>query len=182
MTSPRMRAGDSDRQSAVDRLTTHFTDGRLDPNEYDSRVQKAYAAAYLDEFSELFEDLPEGQQRGGGGWSGPPWHDRPATGAAAGGSGWGAMGAGWGGPGRRPGLPPGGPWGVRSPLRRPPTILAIIAAVIGVMVVSAVIAGLFFVGFPLFWIGLFVFMFARGGSHGRWSNHNGGGRSGRGGC
>ena len=43
MTAPRMRAGDTDRQAVVDRLTTHFTEGRLDPNEYDDRVQKAYA-------------------------------------------------------------------------------------------------------------------------------------------
>jgi len=44
MTAPRMRAGNTDRQGAVDGLTRHFTDGRLDAGEFDERVGKAYAA------------------------------------------------------------------------------------------------------------------------------------------
>jgi hypothetical protein len=185
MTAPRMRAGDSDRQSVVDRLTTHFTEGRLDPNEYDERVQKAYAAAYLDEFSVLFDDLPEAPERGGRGWYGQRGSEQPGAGSAGpgagwAGAGWGPMGPGWGGPGRGPGLRPGGPWGGRPPLRRPPAILAVLAAVIAVMVLSAVVTGLFFVGFPLFWIGLAVFLFTRGGCHRRWANGHSGGRSGGG--
>jgi hypothetical protein len=58
-----MRAGHTDRQDAVDRLTRHFTEGRLDPTEFDERVAKAYAATHLDQLPELLADLPEDQQR-----------------------------------------------------------------------------------------------------------------------
>ena len=63
MTTPHMRAGHTDRQDAVDRLTRHFTEGRLDPTEFDERVAKAYAAIHLDQLPVLLEDLPEDQQR-----------------------------------------------------------------------------------------------------------------------
>ena len=66
-TPPRMRAGTSDRQAAVDGLTRHFTEGRLDPTEFDERVGKAYAATYLDELPTLFADLPEASPRRGPG-------------------------------------------------------------------------------------------------------------------
>jgi hypothetical protein len=59
MTESRMRAADADRQAAVDRLTEHFTAGRLDLTEFDERIAKAYAATYLDQLRELFGDLPE---------------------------------------------------------------------------------------------------------------------------
>ena len=58
-----MRAGHADRQTAVDRLTRHFTEGRLDPTEFDDRVGKAYAATHLDQLPELLADLPEDQPR-----------------------------------------------------------------------------------------------------------------------
>ena len=48
-----MRAGTADRQAAVDGLTRHFTEGRLNPNEFDERVGTAYAAIYLDELPEF---------------------------------------------------------------------------------------------------------------------------------
>jgi len=63
MTTPHMRAGHTDRQDAVDRLTRHFTEGRLDPTEFDERVAKAYAATHLDQLPVLLEDLPEDQHR-----------------------------------------------------------------------------------------------------------------------
>ena len=49
MTAPRMRAGTADRQAAVDGLARHFTDGRLDADEFDERVATAYGSTYLDE-------------------------------------------------------------------------------------------------------------------------------------
>ena len=80
MTSPRMRAGPGDWQSAVDGLTRHFTESRLDPREFDERVGQAYAATYLDELLELFADLPEAaphsRNRPGAGWPDP---DRQST-------------------------------------------------------------------------------------------------------
>ena len=170
MTAPRMRAGDTDRQNAVDRLTRHFTDGRLDPNEYDDRVQKAYAAAYLDEFPALFDDLPGEQERSGRGWGGSQRFGQVDA-------GWPGPGGGRPGSGRRFGSGPGGQWGMRPPMRRPPAILAVLAAVVGVMFISALVTGLFFVGFPLFWIGLAVFMFTRGGCQRRWGNGHSGERN-----
>ena len=78
MTSPRMRAGTGDWQSAVDGLTRHFTESRLDPREFDERVGQAYAATYLDELLELFADLPEAApHRGNGPGAGWPDPDRP---------------------------------------------------------------------------------------------------------
>jgi Domain of unknown function (DUF1707) len=76
MTTPRMRAGHSDRQATVDRLARHFTDGRLDANEFDERVGKAYAAVHLDELPELLADLPDDRPERGyrpvESWSRPP--------------------------------------------------------------------------------------------------------------
>lgn len=71
MTEPRMRAGNTDRQAAVDRLTRRFTESRLDAGEFDERVGKAYAATHLDKLPPLFADLPEDQPRRG---SGPGAH------------------------------------------------------------------------------------------------------------
>jgi len=65
MTAPRMRAGNTDRQGAVDGLTRHFTDGRLDAGEFDERVGMANAATHLDELPALFADLPEDPPRRG---------------------------------------------------------------------------------------------------------------------
>jgi len=84
MTGPRMRAGDADRQSAVDRLAQHFTAGRLAIHEYDERVGQAYSTVYLDELPALFEDLPtpltNSRHTGSGGYR--------TTGPAAGQGAW----------------------------------------------------------------------------------------------
>ena len=58
MTAPRMRAGDPDRQPAVDRLTRNFTEGRLDVAEYDGGSPTPTRRSYVDELTELFVDLP----------------------------------------------------------------------------------------------------------------------------
>jgi hypothetical protein len=55
---PRMRAGDKDRQRVVERLGTHFGEGRLTVEEFDERVVRAHAAVYLDELPALTADLP----------------------------------------------------------------------------------------------------------------------------
>ncbi|WP_037366188.1 DUF1707 SHOCT-like domain-containing protein [Nakamurella lactea] len=67
MTTPGMRASDTDRQMVVDRLAQHFAEGRLTMSEYDERVSKAYGAVYRDDFNVLFADLPSGR----GGYAGP---------------------------------------------------------------------------------------------------------------
>jgi len=61
---PRMRAGDKDRQRAVEVLGKHFAEGRLTVEEFDDRVVRAHASVYLDELPALTADLPgEPQQQ-----------------------------------------------------------------------------------------------------------------------
>ncbi len=56
---PRMRAGDKDRQRAVEQLGKHFGEGRLTVEEFDERIVRAHAAVYLDELPTLMADLPQ---------------------------------------------------------------------------------------------------------------------------
>ncbi len=158
MTAPRVRAGHTDRQTAVDRLSEHFTEGRLDAAEFDQRVGTAYAATYLDELPALFADLPE-----------PPPVQRVGPGgrwAYPGGPQSIGAGAGWGGPGRFPPGPRGG---------RPPRIFGLIV----VLMVLAVIVSLGalshgFFPFPLLWIGLILLFLAKGADRRRrWAQHGG---------
>ncbi|GAA4597310.1 hypothetical protein BJY16_002313 [Actinoplanes octamycinicus] len=53
-----MRAGDSDRQRVADQLKTALDEGRLDLNEYDERVQRAYSARTYADLDGLLDDLP----------------------------------------------------------------------------------------------------------------------------
>lgn len=55
---PRMRAGDKERQQAVEVLGKHFGEGRLTVEEFDDRVVRAHASVYLDELPALTADLP----------------------------------------------------------------------------------------------------------------------------
>jgi len=151
VTEPRMRAGTSDRQAAVDKLTGHFTDGRLEPDEFDDRVGKAYAAKHLDELPELFVDLPENQpkQLGGG---------RPGPGA-----GFGHFG------------PPVGPghWQgpVRPPFHRPPRILGVLVLLAVLFSIGAMSHGFF--PFPLIWLGVVLLLIVKGGHRRRWAQQHG---------
>lgn len=55
---PDLRASDADREAAVDALRRHAAAGRLDVEELDERVEKAYAAKMLSELAALQADLP----------------------------------------------------------------------------------------------------------------------------
>src|SRR4051812_11707118 len=55
---PRMRAGDKDRQQAVEVLGKHFAEGRLTIEEFDERIVRAHASIYLDELPALTAALP----------------------------------------------------------------------------------------------------------------------------
>ena len=57
--SQTMRVSDAERQAVVDRLATHFADGRLDHAEFDERVGQAMSAKTHADLSGLFADLPE---------------------------------------------------------------------------------------------------------------------------
>jgi Domain of unknown function (DUF1707) len=54
-----LRVGDSERQEAVSALGEHYAAGRLDQDEYDTRVQAAYASRTRVDLRGLFGDLPE---------------------------------------------------------------------------------------------------------------------------
>jgi DUF1707 SHOCT-like domain len=53
-----MRASDVERQRAVEELRRHCTAGRLDVDEYASRIERAMGAATLEELDQLLSDLP----------------------------------------------------------------------------------------------------------------------------
>jgi hypothetical protein len=156
-----MRAGDADRQAAVDRLTAHLTAGRLDLTEFDQRVAKAYAATYLDELPELFQDLPEAERpeaksRKGFATS-TPWV--PPVGQMPGGTPAGGMS----GPAGRyppapPGYPGGGGWWAGRALR------VLVAAVVALALLAFVVESRGFFVIPLIFIGMAIF---RGGRRGR---------------
>src|ERR1700760_2455478 len=53
-----MRASDADREQVVDRLRTALQEGRLDLQEFDERMQQAYAAKTYGDLDGLLTDLP----------------------------------------------------------------------------------------------------------------------------
>jgi Domain of unknown function (DUF1707) len=86
-----MRVGDAEREAAAAELREHFASGRLNQDELNERLDRAFAAKTRGDLHALMIDLPTS----GAGW---------AAGAAAasapfGGSGFGASGARWIGPG-----------------------------------------------------------------------------------
>jgi hypothetical protein len=54
-----LRVGDSERQQAVGALGEHYAAGRLDQEEFDTRVQAAYGSKTRVDLQGLFADLPE---------------------------------------------------------------------------------------------------------------------------
>ncbi len=60
----RLRASDADREATATLLRRHYTEGRLDAQEYDERIDRCYAAKTLGELDELFGDLPRAEPRG----------------------------------------------------------------------------------------------------------------------
>jgi hypothetical protein len=55
---PNLRASDADREATADRLRQHHTDGRLDQDEFQERLDKCFAAKTVGELAELTRDLP----------------------------------------------------------------------------------------------------------------------------
>ena len=53
-----VRASDADREETVRQLQRGLSEGRLTVDEFDDRVQGAYAARTLGELAELTRDLP----------------------------------------------------------------------------------------------------------------------------
>ena len=154
---PRMRAGTTDRQAAVDRLTTHFSEGRLDAAEFDQRVATAYGSTYLDELTPLFADLPQSRPDRPP-WASGPYGRRPPGVPGPGGdrSEW----AGWGGPG------PGG----RRAGPPPPVRLAVFVLMLFLIIGSISAVGHGFFPVPLLWLAMVLLMVSRTRRH-RWSGH-----------
>ncbi len=61
--SPDLRVSDADRERTADLLRRHAGEGRLDPEELDERLTRAYAARTAGELAELTSDLPDGVLR-----------------------------------------------------------------------------------------------------------------------
>jgi hypothetical protein len=57
-TEARIRASDADRDRAAAALREHLAAGRLTLEEFDERLDRAYAAKTLDELDEIMADLP----------------------------------------------------------------------------------------------------------------------------
>jgi len=53
-----IRAGDADRERVVEALRTHAGDGRLDAQELERRIERAYAATYVADLDAIVHDLP----------------------------------------------------------------------------------------------------------------------------
>lgn len=55
---PKLRAADADREAVADRIRRGHTEGRLDTNELQQRLERCYEAKTLGELDELVTDLP----------------------------------------------------------------------------------------------------------------------------
>jgi hypothetical protein len=56
--NPQMRISDADRAEVADRLSKHYSDGRLDQAEFNERLDRAMKAKTRSDLSGLFADLP----------------------------------------------------------------------------------------------------------------------------
>ncbi|WP_448850719.1 DUF1707 SHOCT-like domain-containing protein [Corynebacterium sp. 335C] len=56
----RLRLSDVDRSNALQHLSTHYADGRLDHAEFDDRTRLVVEAVNTDDLAPLFADLPGG--------------------------------------------------------------------------------------------------------------------------
>ncbi|MGA2927338.1 MAG: DUF1707 domain-containing protein [Solirubrobacteraceae bacterium] len=68
---PNVRAGDADREAIADILRRQHTEGRLDADEFQERIDRCYRAKSLGELDGLLADLPRepqfsGRRRGRG--------------------------------------------------------------------------------------------------------------------
>ena len=78
---PDLRAADADRESTAERLRTSHTEGRLDLDEFQQRVERCYEAKTLGDLDELVRDLP--RQDGDPGQRYPSRRSRPVRGRLA---------------------------------------------------------------------------------------------------
>lgn len=77
----RIRIGDADRDAAVSTLGEHYAAGRLTKDEYDERIEQAWAATFHHDLDPLFTDLPGGNQPRVAQWT--PERPQPGAGSRA---------------------------------------------------------------------------------------------------
>jgi hypothetical protein len=63
MRNPNLRASDAERDATADRLRQHHTDGRLDQDEFQERLERCFAAKTVGELAQLTRDLPDDPAR-----------------------------------------------------------------------------------------------------------------------
>ena len=56
---PNVRAGDADREKTGEELRRHHAEGRLEPDEFQERIDRCYEAKTVGELRELLGDLPQ---------------------------------------------------------------------------------------------------------------------------
>ncbi len=56
--APSVRIGTAEREAAASALSEHFAAGRLDQDELEERLDRAYAAKTAADLAPLFQDLP----------------------------------------------------------------------------------------------------------------------------
>jgi hypothetical protein len=56
---PNMRVSDAERNELADRLSKHYSDGRLNQAEFDERLHRVMNAKTQEDFAGLFDDLPD---------------------------------------------------------------------------------------------------------------------------
>jgi hypothetical protein len=63
---PSLRASDADREATAERLRHNHSEGRLDTEEFQQRIDRCYSAKTVGELDELVNDLPrESRERVG---------------------------------------------------------------------------------------------------------------------
>ena len=55
---PGVRASDADREEISDQLRRHHAEGRIDPQEFQERIDRCYQAKTIGELRQLVSDLP----------------------------------------------------------------------------------------------------------------------------
>ena len=61
---PNMRVSDAERAEVADRLSKHYSDGRLDEAEFNERIDQAMRAKTQADLSGLLDDLPASDSTG----------------------------------------------------------------------------------------------------------------------
>jgi Flp pilus assembly protein TadB len=73
---PGMRISDAERTEVADRLSRHYSDGRLDQEEFSKRLDQAMNATTQADLGGLFADLPETELHAGQTAAGPSGRSR----------------------------------------------------------------------------------------------------------